>query len=36
VILLLPAGAAEFSAGLVPGTRLRTGQVVGNLTGAAA
>ena len=36
VILLLPAGAAEFSAGLVPGTRLRTGQVVGNLTGTAA
>lgn len=35
VILLLPAGAAEFSAGLVPGTRLRTGQVVGNLSAPA-
>lgn len=31
VILILPPGMAEFSAGLVPGTKLRTGQVVGHL-----
>ncbi|MEJ2604133.1 MAG: archaetidylserine decarboxylase [Gammaproteobacteria bacterium] len=29
VIVLLPRGAAELATGLVPGTKLRTGQVVG-------
>lgn len=36
VIMLLPRGTAEFATGLVPGTKLRTGQVVGHrLSGPA-